>query len=58
LNLVSEVAVVLLEEVHHGQDLTVVGHESLADGVGAGDERLEDLKCDGDDLGVAGVQGS
>jgi len=58
LNLVAEVAVALLEEVHHGQDLTVVGDESLADGVGAGHERLEDLQSDGDDLRVASVQGS
>jgi hypothetical protein len=38
--------------------LTVVGDESLADGVGAGHERLEDLQSDGDDLRVASVQGS
>jgi hypothetical protein len=38
--------------------LTVVGDESLADGVRAGHERLEDLQSDGDDLRVASVQGS
>ena len=58
LNSVSNVTVVLLEQVHHGQDLAVVGHESLADSVGARHERLQDLQGDSDDLRVAGVKGS
>lgn len=58
LNLVTEVAVALLEEVHDGQDLTVVGDEGLTDGVGAGHKRLQNLKGNGDNLGVTGVEGS
>ena len=58
LDLVADVGVRLLEQVHHGQDLAVVGHESLADSVGARHERLQDLQGDSDDLRVAGVKGS
>jgi len=58
VNLVAKVGVVHLQEVHHGEDLAVVGDEGLADGVGAGHEGLEDFQGDGDDLGVTGVQGS
>ena len=57
VNLVAEVVVALLEQVHDGQDLSVVWHESFADGVTAGNERLQNLQGDGDDLGIAGVQG-
>jgi hypothetical protein len=58
VDLVTEVSVVLLEEVHDGEDLAVVGDKGLTDGVGAGDEGLQDLEGDGDDLGVTGVEGS
>ena len=37
---VALVEVLLLEEVHDGQNLAVVGHEGLADGVTAPDEGL------------------
>ena len=52
---VADVLVVLFEQVEDGQDLTVVGHECLTDGLGAEDERLEDLEGDHDNLGVTGV---
>jgi hypothetical protein len=58
VDLVSEVGVALLEEVHDGQDLAVVGNEGLTDGVGAGNEGLQDLEGDGDDLAVTGVESS
>lgn len=58
VDLVAEVLVLDLEEVEHREDLSVVGHEGLADGVGAGDECLQDLQRDGDDFWVSGVQGS
>jgi len=58
LDLVADVGVRLLEQVHHGQDLAVVGHESLADSVRARHERLQDLQGDSDNLRVAGVKGS
>lgn len=57
-DLVAKVAVILLEEVHNGEDLTVVGHEGFTDGVTAGNEGLQDLEGNGDDLRVTGVEGS
>ena len=58
VDLVAQVLVLDSEEVEDGEDLSVVGHEGLADGVGAGDEGLQDLQGDGDDFWVSGVQGS
>jgi len=58
VDLVSEVIVLSLEEVEDGEDLSVVGYESFADGVGAQDEGLEDLEGDLDDLGITSVEGS
>ena len=49
--------VLVLEQVRAGQDLAVVGHEGLTDGVAASDEGLQDLEGDRDNLGVTGVQG-
>ena len=57
INLVSLVQVLGLEEVHDGEDLTVVGHEGLADGVAARDESLQDVEGRRDDFSIAGVQG-
>ena len=56
VNLVAEVGVVLLEEVHHWKNLAVVGDEGLTDGVGASDESLQDLEGDGNNFTVAGVE--
>ena len=58
VDVVAHVQVLGLEQVHDGQDLAVVGHESLANGVTAGDEGLQDVEGRGDDLRVARVQGS
>ena len=57
VNSVALVEVLLLEEVHDGENLTVVGHEGLTDGVTAEDERLEDVECRGDNIGITGVEG-
>ena len=57
VDLVAEVLVLDLEEVEDREDLSVVGHEGLANGVRAGDEGLQDLEADGDDFWVSGVQG-
>jgi len=46
VDLVADVGVALLEQVHHRQDLSVVGHQGLADSVRAGHERLQDLQGD------------
>ena len=40
VDLVAEVVVADLEQVQHGQDLSVVGDEGLTNGVRAADERL------------------
>lgn len=57
VDLVAEVLVLDLEEVEHREDLSVVGHEGFSNGVRAGDECLQDLQSDGDDVWVSGVQG-
>jgi len=57
VDLVSKVLVADLEQVEHGEDLTVIRDESLADRVTARYERLQDLQCDRDDLNVTCVQG-
>ena len=56
VDLVSLVQVLGLEEVHDGEDLTVVGHEGLANGVTAEDKLLQDVEGSGNDGGVTGVQ--
>ena len=57
VDVVAHVQVCGLEEVHDGQDLAVVGHEGLADGVAARDESLQDVEGRRDDFFIAGVQG-
>ena len=56
VDLVADILVSDLEQVKHGQDLSVVGHEGLTNGVGARHERLQDLQSDRDNLNVTGVQ--
>jgi len=40
INLVSKVCIFGLEKVNDWEDLSVIWHKSLSDGVGAGDECL------------------
>ena len=54
---ITLVQVLGLEEVHDGENLTVVWHEGLADGVAARDESLEDVEGRRDDFLVARVEG-
>lgn len=56
VDLVTDVSVALLEKIHDGQNLSVVGNQSLSDGVRASHERLQDFEGDGDDFTVASVQ--
>ena len=58
VDLVTEVVVLCLEQVHDGQDLAVVGHEGLTDGVRAKYELLQDVEGSCNDLVVTSVQGS
>ena len=53
---ITLVQVLGLEKVHDGENLTVVGHEGLADSVAAEDKVLQDVEGRGDDGGVTGVQ--
>jgi hypothetical protein len=46
VDLVTEIVVADLEEIEDRKDLSVVGNESLSDGVGAGDEGLQNLQGD------------
>lgn len=57
VDLITLVQVLGLEEVHDGENLTVVWHEGLTDGVAAEDEVLQDVEGGGNDGGVTGVQG-
>lgn len=56
VNLVSLVEVLGLEQVHDGEDLAVVGHEGLADGIAASHELLQDLEGRGDNLIITRVE--
>ena len=56
VDLVALVQVLGLEQVHDRQDLAVVGHEGLTDGVAAKHEALQDVEGDGDHIRVARVQ--
>jgi hypothetical protein len=44
VDLVALVQVLGLEQVHDGQDLTVVRHQGFTDGVTAGNESLQDVQ--------------
>ena len=57
VNAVTNVQVLLLEEVHDREDLAVVGHEGLADRITADDESLEDVQGSGDNVRITSVQG-
>lgn len=57
VDLVAKVCIGGLKQVHHRQDLSVVGHKCLTNSVGAGHECLEDLERYRDDLGITGVKG-
>ena len=58
INHVSNVLVAHLEQVHHWEDLSVVWHESLTNGLRADNESLQDLEGNGKDFWVTSVQGS
>ena len=53
---ITLIQVLGLEQVHDGQDLTVVWHQGLTDGVTAKDELLQDMQSGGNDIGVTGVE--
>ena len=57
VDLVAKVCVGGLKQVHHRQDLSVVGHKSFTNSVRAGHERLQNFESDSDDFTVTGVQG-
>ena len=53
---VALVQVLRLEQVHDRQNLAVVRHQGLTDGVAALDEVLEDVQRGGDNLRITRVQ--
>ena len=55
---IALVQVLRLEEVHDRQDLTVVGHQGLADRIARLHERLQNVQSCGDNLMVSRVQRS
>ena len=57
VDLVAAVDVAGLEQVEDGQDLAVVRHKSLADGVRAHDKCLQHVQSCRNDFGVTSVQG-
>jgi len=58
VDLVTLVQVLGLEQVHDGEDLTVVRHQGFSNGVTASDELLKNLQASRNDITVAGVQRS
>ena len=57
VDLITLVQVLGLEEVHDGENLTVVWHEGLTDGVAALHESLKDVEGSSDHIRVTRVQG-
>jgi hypothetical protein len=57
VNLVSDVCVALLEQIHYRQDLSVVRNKRLSDCVRASNECLQNFEGDGDNFTVTCVQG-
>jgi len=55
VDLIAKVCVRSLEQIHHRQDLSVVGHKSLTNCVRAGNECLENFKRYGNNLRITGV---
>ena len=53
---ITLIQVLGLEQVHDGQDLTVVWHKGLTDGITALNELLQDMQGSGNDLGITGVE--
>jgi len=58
VNSVAKVGIFCLEQVHDGKNLSIVGHQSLTNSIGAGHECLQDLQGNADNLWVSRVQGS
>ena len=58
INFVTQVVVTCFEKVHDWQNLSVIWHESLTNGIRTGDETLQNLKSDGNNLWISGVEGS
>jgi hypothetical protein len=56
VDLVAHVQVLGFEKVHDWQNLSVVWHKSLSNGVRAGDQGLHNLESNCDDFWVTGVQ--
>ena len=56
VNLVSHVRVLGLHKIQNGQDLAVVGHQCLANGVRAHHQLLQDLEGDAHNFTISGVQ--
>ena len=57
VNLVSEVCVAVFKQVHNGKNLSVVRHKGFTNSVTAGNESLQNLERNSNDLRVAGVKG-
>jgi hypothetical protein len=55
LNFVTDVAVVVLEQVEDGKNLSVIRHESFTNSVGAHNQVLQNLQCHSNDLGASSV---
>ena len=56
INLVAHVRVLGLHEIQNRQDLAVVGHQRLANGVRAHHEALQDFERDAHNLTISGVK--
>merc|ERR1712070_832822 len=57
IHAVSQVQLLLLEDVENGEDLSVGRHESLSDHLTAKNKCLDNLEHRADDLRIARVQG-
>lgn len=56
INFVTQVVVTSFKQVHNWQNLSVIGDKCFADGIGAGDKTLQNLKGNCNNLRVSGVE--
>jgi hypothetical protein len=58
VNLITHIQIFSLEQIHDWENLSVIWNKSLTDGIRACDQGLQNLKSNGNNFSVSGVQSS
>ena len=58
VNLISNVCILGLEQIHDWKNLSVIWHKSFTNGIRAGNQSLQDFQSDSNVFWVSSVQGS